>query len=219
MNICEHLSATAQITPDKEALVFEGQRFSYAKLDAMAAAAAQLLSDAGVNRGDRVAIMLPNVPAFIVCYYATQRIGAIAVSLSTRLTGAEIAILIADCEAKVFIGLEETYAAVADDLPDCVQRKIIASEIGDQYDGSFLKLNQTPVRAHRPIRTGRNPAQRRRGHSVHFGDNGIRQRRNAIAHERAIQCSRVQSSVQHAAGRANPIGGSSVSLFRAKRLA
>ena len=145
MNICEHLSATAQITPDKEALVFEGRRFSYAQLDSMAAATAQLISDAGVNQGDRVAIMLPNVPAFIVCYFAIQRIGAIAVSLSTRLTGAEVAILIKDCEAKVFIGLEETHAAVCDDLPDCIQRAILSSECGDEYDGSLLKLNQTPT--------------------------------------------------------------------------
>ena len=67
MNICEHLFVTAKLFPDKEAVVFQGQRFTYAQLASMTAAAAEQLSAAGIERGDRVAIMLPNVPAFIVC--------------------------------------------------------------------------------------------------------------------------------------------------------
>ena len=90
MNLCEHLSATAQRLPDQTAVVFEGQQFSYAQLDRLSASAAAALSAAGIEVGDRVAIMLPNVPSFVVWYYGALRIGAIAVSVSTRLMEQEV---------------------------------------------------------------------------------------------------------------------------------
>ena len=66
MNICEHLTVTAKLLPEKEAIVFEGRRYSYKEMDDLTLSAAQRLLDAGVAGGDRVAIMLPNVPAFVV---------------------------------------------------------------------------------------------------------------------------------------------------------
>jgi len=130
MNICEHLFITAKLFPDKEAVVFEGQRFTYSQIASMASAAAQQLSDAGIEHGDRVALMLPNVPAFIVWYYAALKIGAIAVSISTRLVASEVAFLVSDCEANAFIALEETFSACKGELPDCVIAKFVVSENG-----------------------------------------------------------------------------------------
>ena len=56
MNICEHLTDTAKILPDKTAIVFEGQEFSYSQLDALSASAAQQLLATGVSPGDRIAV-------------------------------------------------------------------------------------------------------------------------------------------------------------------
>lgn len=145
MNIFEHLSNTARILPDNEAVLFEGQRFSYSQLEAMSTAAADLLSRSGVQRGDRVAIMLPNVPAFIVWYYATQRIGAIAVSLNTRLTAREVVGLVADCTAKAIVGFEATLSAVQSELPKCVENQFSSNEIGDQCDGDLLAKISNPI--------------------------------------------------------------------------
>ena len=118
MNICEHLALTAKLFPEKEAIVFEGQRFTFAELDSLSRSVAQLLTDSGVTRGDRVAIMMPNVPAFVVWYYGALRVGAIAVSISTRLAASEVSFLVGDCEAKVFVALPDTLAKVKSDLPD-----------------------------------------------------------------------------------------------------
>ena len=99
MNVCDSLTISARLFPDHTAMIWNDQRISYSQLEQWSQLAAQRLLDAGVKPADRVAIMLPNAPAFPVWYYATLRIGAIAVSISTRLAGDEIGFIIDDCQA------------------------------------------------------------------------------------------------------------------------
>ncbi len=103
MNICESLTSTAKLLPDKTAIWFEGQSITYSQLNHGSAAAAEVLCDMGVGRGDRVAIKLPNVPAFAIWYYAALRVGAIAVSVSSRLADSEVQFVIEDCQPKAFV--------------------------------------------------------------------------------------------------------------------
>ena len=138
MNICEHLTATAKLFPDKEAIVFEGRRFTFAELDSMSRSVAGLLAESGVAQGDRVAIMMPNVPAFVVWYYATLRIGAIAVSISTRLAASEVSFLVEDCQARIFVALAETLDKLKSDLPACVANRYASSDLGDLCNGEPL---------------------------------------------------------------------------------
>lgn len=138
MNICEHLSATAKIFPDRIAIRFEGTSISYAQLDRMCEAAGQVLSTAGIKSGDRVTVMLANVPAFAVWYYAALRVGAIAVSVSTRSAPAEVGYLTKDCGARFFVSDRATLETVAGELPDSLVRQIYTSDIGDTVDGGPL---------------------------------------------------------------------------------
>ena len=57
MNICEHLASTAKLFPEKEAIVFEGHRFTFSQIDQMSRSVALLLTESGVTPGDRIAIM------------------------------------------------------------------------------------------------------------------------------------------------------------------
>ena len=139
MNICEHLALTAKLFPDKEVIVFEGQRFTFAELDSSSRSVAQLLIESGIVRGDRVAIMMPNVPAFVVWYYGVLRAGAIAVSISTRLAASEVSFLVGDCTAKAFVALSDTLAKVKSDLPECVANCYEASDLGNLCNGEPLK--------------------------------------------------------------------------------
>ena len=143
MNICEHLALTAKLFPEKEAIVFEGQRFTFAELNSLSRSVAQLLTESGISCGDRVAIMMPNVPAFVVWYYGTLRTGAIAVSISTRLAASEVSFLVSDCEAKAFVALTDTLAKLKSDLPDCIANSYSASDLGDQCDGKPLEQPST----------------------------------------------------------------------------
>lgn len=104
MNLCEHLTESARLFPRQEAVVFGALRWDYETVNGRSAAAAAFLRQQGVKRGDRVALVLPNEPSFIVWYFAILREGAIAVSVSTRLTPAEIGSILTDCGATGLIG-------------------------------------------------------------------------------------------------------------------
>lgn len=126
MNISEHLSTTARIFPDNIAILFEGQAITYSELERKASAASRELLNAGIQPGDRVGIMLGNVPAFPVWYYAALKIGAIAVSISTRAADAEVAFLLEDCEASVLVSHSSQSS-----LPGCIKNSIETSDAGD----------------------------------------------------------------------------------------
>lgn len=109
MNISDGIIEGSRIFPDKTALSFEGQELTYAELEELSAHASSHLSGLGIGKGDRVALVLGNVPAFPVWYYGILRLGAIAVSVNTRLTGEEVEFIVSDCGAKavVVIGVED----------------------------------------------------------------------------------------------------------------
>ena len=76
-------------------------RSRFAELLDCAARAAQGLADLGVGPGDRVALWLPNVPAYPILYFACARLGAIAVAVNTRYRAVEVADIVGRSGAKV----------------------------------------------------------------------------------------------------------------------
>jgi long-chain acyl-CoA synthetase len=119
MNIARNLEHTARLFGDRTALVFEGDRITYRALEERSARLADALQRKGIGRGDRIALFLPNVPAFALAYYATQKLGAIAVSLNARSTASEVRFILQDCTARaVFTTAELRSQVPATDLPD-----------------------------------------------------------------------------------------------------
>jgi len=87
--------------PDSVAINAGEAPLTYADLDSLSAHAAGLLRDAGVRPGDRVGIMLPNVPAFAIAYYGALRLGATVVPMNTLLKSREIAFYLSDPQVRV----------------------------------------------------------------------------------------------------------------------
>ncbi|MER6126819.1 long-chain fatty acid--CoA ligase [Streptomyces sp. NPDC001795] len=84
-NLAEFLVETAGRQPGRPVLRLGPQVTTYAELDERSARAAALLRAEGVRPGDRVALMLPNVPEFVVLYYGVLRAGAIVVPMNPLL--------------------------------------------------------------------------------------------------------------------------------------
>ncbi|MGW6417468.1 long-chain-fatty-acid--CoA ligase [Streptomyces sp. NPDC055055] len=84
-NLAGFLVETAQRQPGRPALRLGRQVLSYEELDERSARAAALLTSEGVRPGDRVALMLPNVPEFVVLYYGVLRAGAVVVPMNPLL--------------------------------------------------------------------------------------------------------------------------------------
>jgi fatty-acyl-CoA synthase len=114
--VTDLLARRAALAPDRAAFIdpVSGTTLSFAALDDRASRAATLLAAHGIAYGDRVGILCRNRVEFFEILFACARIGAILVPLNWRMPAAEIAPLIADCEARlVLFGAEDADRACA----------------------------------------------------------------------------------------------------------
>jgi long-chain acyl-CoA synthetase len=103
MNVANNVERSARHFPDRPAIVFGDATLTYAALDAAVNRTAHALRRLGVDRGDRVALFLPNIPEFAITYLAAQKLGAIAVSVNVMLTAEELRYVVEDSGAKVLL--------------------------------------------------------------------------------------------------------------------
>ncbi len=101
MNLASILTESAQRDPEHVALKLDDADLTYAQLDEGSARVAGLLRAKGIEPGDRVGIMLPNVPYFAVVYYGVLRAGGIVVPMNVLLKRREVAFYLRDPEAKL----------------------------------------------------------------------------------------------------------------------
>ena len=101
MNLADNLANTAAEHGDRVAIKLDDFELPYKQLEAAACGVANLLADKGIEAGDRVGIMLPNVPYFPVCYYGALKLGAIVVPMNVLLKKREVGFYLKDPEAKV----------------------------------------------------------------------------------------------------------------------
>ncbi len=106
MNLAENLIATAAAHPDQVAIKMDDFELTYAGLNGASSLAAGWLRDLGVGPGDRVAIMLPNIPQFPIIYYGALRAGAIVVPMNPLLKEREVEYYLSDSGAKVLFAWE-----------------------------------------------------------------------------------------------------------------
>ena len=85
------------------AIVYGEGVVNFGDLDDRSRRVAQGLSELGVSPGDRVALWLPNVPAWLELYFACARLGAVAVALNTRYRSSEVEIILGASGAKVLV--------------------------------------------------------------------------------------------------------------------
>ena len=129
MNIAEHIERGARLFPDKTALIFEEQSYTYQQLNHIVNRLTNGLRKKGIDKGDRVALFLPNIPEFIISYLAILKLGAIVVSLNVMLKSTEVTYILNDCTAKVLITTEKLCENVdVADLP-YLEQIFLADEV------------------------------------------------------------------------------------------
>jgi long-chain acyl-CoA synthetase len=102
-NLSSLLDQAAADYPDRPAIKMDDLVLSYAQLRAAAGRMSALLASLGVEPGDRVGIMLPNVPAFPIAFYGALAADAIVVPMNPLLKGREVAYYLSDSGAKALI--------------------------------------------------------------------------------------------------------------------
>jgi long-chain acyl-CoA synthetase len=100
-NLATILTETAERQPEHLAIKLDDFELNYQLLNEGSARVAALLKEKGVEPGDRVGIMLPNVPHFPVVFYGVLRAGAVVVPMNVLLKGREVSFYLKDPEAKL----------------------------------------------------------------------------------------------------------------------
>ena len=143
MNIAHNVERARRRFPDREAILFEGKTLTYAQLDESVSRVANCLAGLGVEKGERVALLLPNIPEFVFAYLGTQKLGAIAVSLNSLLKSDEVRFILEDSEPKVVVTTEGARANVPEDALGEGARVVIA----EGESGNDLSLHELMAQA------------------------------------------------------------------------
>lgn len=103
LNLADILREAAMRSPGRPALVLGDQVMSMAAVASLTDRAASLFHAAGLERGDRIAVVLPNVPHFPVAYYGALKLGLQVVPLSPLLTDRELGYVLRDAQARAIV--------------------------------------------------------------------------------------------------------------------
>ncbi|MDZ4296886.1 MAG: AMP-binding protein [Moraxellaceae bacterium] len=116
----DYVSSHAQQLPDRVALVYLGQTFTYSALDILANRLATGLQQLGLHKGDVLAIHLPNTPQYVVAFIAASRLGLVITSLSALLTPPELIHQLNDAKARALLTFDLVFPTVITAIKDCV---------------------------------------------------------------------------------------------------
>jgi long-chain acyl-CoA synthetase len=130
---------TARQRPDHPALLFKGAHLSYGELEQLSDAFAAALVGLGVEKGDRVALLLPNCPQFVIGQLGAWKAGAVVVPMNPLYTERELPHMLNDCGAETALVLTPFYDKIKAVQPHTGLRRIIATNI-KEYLPPHLRL-------------------------------------------------------------------------------
>ena len=106
-SLADFLSKTSETHPNNVALYYSGGKTTYKELCSFANRFGRAIQDRGVEKGDRVAIYLPNLPQFVVAYYGTLMVGGTVVAISPMYKENELFQILTDSAAKVLVSWDK----------------------------------------------------------------------------------------------------------------
>lgn len=134
------LDNAAKRYPNQAAFVYYGNRITYAQFSNQANRFAIELQRLGVQKGDRVAIALPNIPQFPIAFYGTLRAGAVAVPTNPLYTEREMQHQLADSGAKVLVVLDMYYPIIRNVRNQTALEHVIVTSPADFLPPLLQKL-------------------------------------------------------------------------------
>jgi long-chain acyl-CoA synthetase len=161
-SVSQLLTESAQNFPDVVAIDFYGHKLTYKELDEEVNCFAAGLQFFKVGKGDRVALIMPNSPQFVIAYYATMRIGATVVACNPLYVERELEHQLNNSGAVVAVTLTKFFPLVKAVQPKTAVRRIIVGNVKD-YFPLKLKVAFTLFK------------EKKEGHRVDISGEGISQ--------------------------------------------
>lgn len=131
LSLVELLDESTARHADATAYRFLGRGFSFKEIDKASRALAAWLQAKGLKRGDRVAVMMPNIPQYPVAVRAVLRAGCVVVNVNPLLAGRELELLLKDAGAQAIVVLESQAATLQATLPRVPLHTIVIAAMGD----------------------------------------------------------------------------------------
>jgi long-chain acyl-CoA synthetase len=125
------LALTAVARPDKPATQFLGAELTYLDLKQRSDALAAALADLGIVKGDRVGIMLPNCPQYIIAAFAILRLDAVVVNINPSYTSREVLVVAADSTPRALIALDALMPVIAGIRDQTTLEQIIVTSLAE----------------------------------------------------------------------------------------
>jgi long-chain acyl-CoA synthetase len=153
-SLYELFSGAVEEHHGKTALSFYDTTFEFGRLQALVEKMAASLAASGVEKGDRVALMLPNCPQYVVSFFATVRLGAIVTQINPMYVEREIEHILNDSGAQTIVVYADVYERVKALLPDTNLKTIVVVDFvgeqeglnaGHRYFGDFLATDDEPA--------------------------------------------------------------------------
>ena len=133
--IFHFLENSAKKYPDKPCTIFKGAEISYKEMSRITDDLAQALVELGVKKGDRVGILIPNTPQFVMAYFAVLKAGGIVVATNPQYTGREIVHQANDSGMELMILMSNYYEMVKSIQTETNIKQIICTNIKETLPG------------------------------------------------------------------------------------
>ena len=131
--LLNYLTDAARQSPHHPALLFKGTRVTYAALERLSGAFASALIALGTKKGDRLALLLPNCPQFVIAELGAWKAGAIIVPLNPIYTEHELTTLLANSGAETLVVLTSLYQRVKRIQVQTALKRVIATNIKEYF--------------------------------------------------------------------------------------
>src|SRR6266571_3260897 len=164
------LDSTASRYPDHTAFIYYGTKLTYTQLACYADRFARELQRLGVQKGDRVAIALPNIPQYPIAFYGALRVGAVIVPTNPLYTEREMQHQMADSGARVIVMLDSFYPVVRAVRANTALEHVILTSPADFLPPllhALYPLSQRGAKNQEPRLTSQEMQRDRTLHSMH----------------------------------------------------
>ena len=143
--LLDYVTDAARQHPESPAVLFKGATLTYGELEALSDACAAALADLGVRRGDRIALLLPNCPQFLIVEIGAWKLGAIVAPLNPTYTESELEGPLREHGVETIVTLTRFYERVKRVQPRTPLTRVIATNIKEHFP-PLLRFLFTVVR-------------------------------------------------------------------------
>lgn len=126
----QYLDKAAANAPQRDAVIFAGVKINFQMFAAMVNMCAGALADLGVKKGDRVALMAPNCPQYVMGYLATLKLGAVVVQVNPMYMEKELQYILNDSGAETIIAYDAFYPRIKNVRSDTSLKNVVLFVLG-----------------------------------------------------------------------------------------